>query len=174
MKKSTHEVSRHFIRSYEAKALKKRSLGVRFADTLTSFFGNITFLIINIIVFTVWILINMGKLPGIPVFDPYPFSMLTTAVSLEAIVLTLIVLISQNRQGLISSLREEIDMQIDLMSEREITKILKLLNELLKAKGVKVKDKELEDMLKEVDTSYIQRQLEKQLMGKPKGLKKGS
>ena len=115
----------------------------------------------------------MGKIPGIPVFDPYPFSMLTTAVSLEAIVLTLIVLISQNRQSLISSIREEIDMQIDLISEREITKILKLLNELLKERGIKIKDKDLEDMLKEVDTSYIQRKLEKQLMGKPKGLKKG-
>jgi uncharacterized membrane protein len=163
MKKPTHEVSRHLIRSYEAKALKKRSLSVRFADSLTSFFGTLSFLLINVAIFVIWIFINTGKISGIPIFDPYPFQGLTTAVSLEAIVLTLIVLISQNRQSLISSLREEMDIQVNLMAEREITKVLKLLRELLKTKGVKVDDAELEDMLKEVDASYIQRQLEKQL-----------
>jgi uncharacterized membrane protein len=174
MKKPAREVSRHLIRSYEAKALKRRSPSVRFADNLTSFFGSISFLIINAVLFTIWLLINTGKVPGIPIFDPYPFPMLTTAVSLEAIILTLIVLISQNRQSMISSLREEIDIQIDLAAEREITKILKLLNELLKAKGIKVDDAELEDMLKEVDASYIQRQLEKQLThNHPKSFVKG-
>lgn len=173
MKKPAHEISRHLIKSFEAKALKKRSLSVRFADSLTSFFGTISFLIINVVFFVVWILINSGKIPGIPIFDPYPFQGLTTAVSLEAIVLTLIVLISQNRQSFISSLREEMDIQVNLMAEREITKILRLLHELLKTKGVKVDDAELEDMLKEVDASYIQRQLEKQLTHNPKGLVKG-
>lgn len=163
MKKPAHEVTKHLIRSFEAKALKKRSPSVRFADSLTSFFGNIIFLVINAVIFAFWILINTGKIPVIPIFDPYPFSMLTTAVSLEAIVLTLIVLISQNRQSFISSLREEMDIQVNLMAEREITKILKLMNELLKANGIKVDDAELEDMLKEVDASYIQRRLEKQL-----------
>src|SRR3989344_6204266 len=103
MAKPTHEVSRHLIRSYEAKALKKRPLAVRFADDLTSLFGSVIFLVLNALLFIAWLLINTGNIPAIPIFDPYPFSMLTTAVSLEAIILTVIVLMSQNRQSLISS-----------------------------------------------------------------------
>jgi len=170
MVKHAHEASRHLIKSYEAKALKKRSFAVRFADDLTSLFGSIPFLILNGVIFFIWILINIGKIPGVPAFDPFPFSMLTTLVSLEAIILTLIVLMSQNRSSLISSLREEMGVQVDLIAEREITKVLKLLNELLKAKGIKLKDEELEDMLKEIDASYLERKLEEELTVKPVNL----
>src|SRR3989344_2222401 len=167
MAKHALDVSRHLIKSYEAKALKKRSLAVRFADDLTSFFGSIPFLVINGIFFSVWILINTGLIPISSPFDDFPFPMLTTIVSLEAIILTLIVLMSQNRQSLISTMREEMDLQLNLIAEREITKILKLLNELLKAKGIKIEDKELEDMLKEIDASYLERKLEEELIKKP-------
>jgi uncharacterized membrane protein len=167
MPKPTHEVSRHLIRSYEAKALKKRSLAVRFADDLTSLFGSVLFLILNAVVFILWILINTGKFPTITPFDPYPFSMLTTAVSLEAIILTVIVLMSQNRQSLISSMREEMGIQVDLIAEREITKVLQLLRQYFKKQGIKVDDPELESMLKGVDASYIERRLEEQLTNKP-------
>src|SRR3972149_9250595 len=167
MSKPTHEVSRHLIKSFEAKALEKRSFAVRFADDLTSLFGSVLFLTINAIVFIAWILINTGKIPSIAVFDPFPFSMLTTVLSLEAIILTVIVLMSQNRQSLISSLREEMGIQVDLIAEREIAKVLQLLHTYLKEKGVKIEDPELESMLKEVDTSYLERKLEAQLTNKP-------
>ncbi|OGM61062.1 hypothetical protein A3A75_02790 [Candidatus Woesebacteria bacterium RIFCSPLOWO2_01_FULL_39_10] len=166
MEKPSRPFRSQITQSFEAKALKKRSFGVRFADDLTSLFGSILFLIINATAFVCWILINTGKVPSIPVFDPFPFSMLTTLVSLEAIILTVIVLMSQNRQSLISSMREEIDIQVNLIAEREITKILKLLTEYMKVKGIKIEDSELEDMLKEIDASYIERSLEKQLTTK--------
>lgn len=160
--------SRRIIKSYEAKALEKRSLTLKIADHLTTFFGSLSFLFINLIVFSAWILINTGKLqiPGIPVFDSYPFVLLITAVSLEAIVLATVVLISQNREGHINTIRDEIQLQVDLLSEREITKILELLRLILKENGVKLTDEELDEMLKEVDTTYIERELERQLSPK--------
>jgi len=170
MTSQTQQIRQHIFESFEAKALKKRSLAVRLADDLTSFFGSILFLVVNAIVFTGWILINTGKVPGMIIFDPFPFSMLTTLVSLEAIILTVIVLMSQTRQSLISSLREEVDIQVNLIAEKEIKKVLKLLSELLKAKGIKVEDSELEDMLKEIDASYIERKLVEQLTAKPANL----
>ena len=91
-------------------------------------------------------------------------------IAIEAIVLTLIVLMSQNRQSLISSLREEVDIQVNLIAEREITKVLQLLSEYFKAKDIKINDPELEDMLKGVDASYIERRLEEQLTGKSPGV----
>lgn len=151
------------VEAIEAKALKNRPWAVRLADDLTAFFGSIGFLLLNLAVFIFWILANNGRLSGVSVFDPFPFPLLTTAVSLEAIILTTIVLMSQNRSSLISSLREEMDMQVNLISEREITKALKLLKALLDQKGIKIKDSELTEMLKEIDTSYMERELTQQL-----------
>lgn len=156
------------VEALEAKALKNRSWAVRLADDLTGFFGGMLFLVINLSVFVFWLLANTGRIPGIPTFDPFPFVLLTTAVSLEAIILTTIVLMSQNRSSLISSLREEMDMQVNLIAEREITKALKLLRILLKEKGIVVRDQELSEMLKEIDTTYMERELTYQLNHKKK------
>lgn len=151
------------VQSLEAKEMKRRPLSLKVADYLTTSFGSISFFVVNAVFFGFWILINAGKIPPIPVFDPYPFNLLTMAVSLEAIFLSIIVLMSQNRQSFISSLREELDMNVDLIAEREITKTLKLVSRLLKEKGVEIKDEELAEMLKEIDASYIERELEREL-----------
>ena len=83
--------SRQIIRSFEAKSLRKRSFTTRLADSLTKFFGSIGFLILNLAFFTIWIIVNSGNLLGGTAFDPYPYVLLITFVSLEAIVLTVIV-----------------------------------------------------------------------------------
>ncbi len=162
--------TQQLIESIEAKALKNRSWAVRLADDLTAFFGGMGFLLLNLGIFAFWVLANTGQIPSVQIFDPFPFPLLTTAVSLEAIILTTIVLMSQNRSSLISSLREEMDMQVNLIAEREITKSLKLLKKLLDQKGIVVKDQELQEMLKEIDTSYMERELITQLNPKQTGI----
>lgn len=154
---------RHTVKSFRAKALKKRSAVQKFADLLTSSFGTIGFLIVNTIFFITWILINSGKVPGIPIFDPYPYVLLITFVSLEAIFLAIIVLISQNRESQINNLRDELQLQIELISEKEITKVLLLLGEIIKAQKIKLSDPELEQMLKKLDTSRIEKKLNSDL-----------
>ena|SRR5258706_3448444 len=160
--------SRRLIQSFEAKALKKRSPSVKFADSLTAFFGTFLFLILNIAIFGLWILINMGVLPIMRPFDPFPFVLMTTAVSLEAIILSCIVLMSQNRSGIISALREEMQLQVNFYTEREITKILKMMAILMKNHKIKIDDDpELMEMLKDLDHSFIEKKLEEQLTPKP-------
>src|SRR5260221_1403656 len=132
--------SKRLIQSFEAKALKKRSMSVRFADSLTAFFGTFTFLMLNVIVFTLWILINLNYIPGMAAFDPFPFVLLTTSVSLEAIILTTIVMMSQSRQSTISALREEMQLQVNFYAEREITKMLKLMELMMKKHKIKIDD----------------------------------
>lgn len=151
------------IKSLEARELKKRSWSVRLADDLTSVFGSFFFLSLNCLFFVVWLLVNTGKIPGITPFDSFPFPLMTTMVSLEAIILTLIVLMSQNRQSFISSLREEIDMQVNIVAEKEITKILQILYKISEKQGITLSDADLSDMLKEIEVGYIERQLEKQM-----------
>lgn len=155
-----------FVKSFEAKELAKRPFAVRIADELTSFFGSILFLVSNIIFFIFWLMVNSGKIPGIPIFDPFPFPLMTTIVSLEAIILTLIVLMSQNRQSIISTLREEIDMQVNLIAEKEITKILRILVEIAKKQNINFSDEELQEMIQDIEISYIERRLTEQLYDK--------
>ncbi len=164
--KNHHKRSRQIIKSFKAESLKNRSFAVKMADTLTSKFGTLGFLIVNLILFTGWVLINNGKIPGIAPFDPYPYVLLITTVSLEAIVLAIVVLISQNREGYINTMRDELQLHVNLLTEREITKVLLLLRELLRKNNIKISDEELDEMLKDIDTSHIERQLKKQIDGK--------
>ncbi|MBN1169208.1 DUF1003 domain-containing protein [Candidatus Woesebacteria bacterium] len=166
MARSRNKKPRQIIRSFEARALKKRTSAIKFADKLTGFFGSFGFLIINILTFICWITINSGVVPGISAFDEYPFVLLINLVSLEAIILTSVVLISQNRQNQIDTLRDELQLQVELISEKEITKTLRLVLKLLEHHKIKIKDKELEEMLEQVDTSYIEKKLEDQISKK--------
>ncbi len=124
-----HHKSHHIIRSFEASEFKKRSFIVKLADALTSSFGTLIFLLLNITFFVTWIVINSGRTAVTP-FDPFPFLLLSVAVSSYAILLSIVVLISQNRENQTSRLRQELQLQVNLITEREITKALKVLQEL--------------------------------------------
>ena len=84
-------------------------------------------------------------------------------VSIEAIILAVIVLMSQNRENQRDILRQELGLQVELISEKEITKILSLLKEILDEQKKTKSDPELEEMTKEIDAGYIERKLEEQL-----------
>lgn len=151
------------VRSLKAQADAKRTPIEKLADWLTTFFGTVSFLVINVIVFVVWIVVNNGGVPGVAVFDPFPYVLLTTTVSLEAIVLAIIVLISQNRAARISDVREEIDLHVNRIAEAEVTQILRLLTEVAKKSGINTDDDpEIQRMLRPIRNSDIQRKVEQQ------------
>jgi len=158
-----HKKSHQIIKSFEAEALRKRPFAIKIADFFTSYFGTVGFLLGNIILYGGWIYINSGRISGFVPIDPFPYSFLNSFVSLEAIFLTVIVLISQNRSNQIDKLRQELQLQVNLYSEKETTKILQLVKKLADEKGIKIEDKEIEEMIKEIDASYIERKLEEQL-----------
>ena len=161
---TSYYTSRHALKSLKAKYQARRSAWEKVADWMTAHFGTTTFLLINVIFFLFWLLINTGKIPFVRPFDPFPFILLTTTVSLEAIVLSIFVLISQNRASKIDDLREEIDLQIDIITESELTKLLKLVTLYLQKNGVDLsQDKELEEMLKPINETKIEKSLEKQV-----------
>lgn len=92
----------------------------RAADWVAHFSGSLVFLGINILYFTAWIAINSGIVPGVQVFDPYPFNFLTLAVSLEAICLSIFVLLSQNMQVARDKIHSDIEYEVNLKAELEI------------------------------------------------------
>ncbi len=90
----------------------------RVADRVTSFAGSMAFVYIHAIWFGLWVLVNLGlHLAGLPKFDPYPFGLLTMIVSLEAIFLATLVMISQNRQAHRSDIRSELDFENNVRAE---------------------------------------------------------
>lgn len=158
-----HHRSHRIIKSFEAEALRKRPFSLKIADFFTSSFGTVSFLLGNVFIYGAWVYLNSGKVAGFTPVDPYPYSFLNSFVSLEAIFLTVIVLISQNRQNQRDTLRNELGLQVELISEKENTKILKLLKKILENKEKYSQDLELEEMIQEIDASYIERKLESQL-----------
>jgi len=152
------------IKSIKAKANLKRNWVEKIADLLTQKFGTILFLSLNAVWFISWLLINLDLVPGIKPFDPFPFGLLTMIVSLEAIFLAIIVLISQNREEKITDLREEISLQIGIYSERELSKVLELMMLLLKKNNIDVsRDKQIQRMLKPFDMNRVEKVLEDQV-----------
>lgn len=105
---------------------EQRTLSERIADMIGGFSGSMSFVVIHLIVFAAWFLINTLPL-GIRHFDPYPFILLAMVVSVEAVLLSTFVLMKQNRMQRQSDIRDHINLQIDLLSEKEITKTLQLL-----------------------------------------------
>jgi uncharacterized membrane protein len=127
----------------------------RLADRIAAIAGSLPFAVLNGLFFAGWLLIN-SRLGGMPAFDPYPFGALTVIVSLEAIFLAIFVLMSQNRQTVASDRRARIDMHVDAIAEREITKVLELLHELRGELGVqRSKDTELHDMMRRTDVHEL-------------------
>jgi uncharacterized membrane protein len=131
-------------------AASQRTGEERLADAITDFSGRMYFVYFHILWFGVWILINLGYF-GIEPFDPYPFGLLTMIVSLEAIFLATFVLISQNRLSAEADRRTDLDLQIGLLAEHELTRVLKMLDEIQDKMGIENdSDRELRDLEKNV------------------------
>ena len=105
----------------------KRSTQERLADIITEFSGRMGFVYFHVVWFGIWIILNLGIFGNKP-FDPFPFGLLTMVVSLEAIFLATFVLISQNRLSMEADQRADLGLQIGLLTEYELTRVLKMLD----------------------------------------------
>jgi uncharacterized membrane protein len=163
---STHmERNVRAIAKLEREAMQQRTPADRVSDSITRVAGSAAFVALHVVLFTVWITINVGEVRSVPVFDPYPFNFLTLVVSLEAIFLSIFVLMSQNRAARLGDRRAHLDLQIDLLAERELTAILHMLRALC-AKQKVVLDEvgtDVKDLLQETDVSELASDLDKKL-----------
>jgi len=117
-------------RNVNEETADKRTLVQKGADWIAEFAGSIPFLIIHVGLFAFWLTVNWVHVPGIPQFDPYPFGFLTLAVSLEAIFLSVFVLLSQNRQAAKDRIHADIEYDVNLKAELEIAHLHEKLDRL--------------------------------------------
>ncbi|MBN3872671.1 MAG: DUF1003 domain-containing protein [Nostoc sp.] len=143
------------------KAANKRNLQDRIADAITSFSGHIVFVYVHIVWFGVWIIVNTGKL-GVHPFDPFPYGLLTMVVSLEAIFLSTFVLISQNQLSEESEYRTNLNLQIGLLTEHEVTRVLQMLDAIQDKMGIENdQDSDLADLEMETKPEDVLSEIER-------------
>ena len=123
----TVEANIRTIAELEESSEAERSFKDRIADVIGGFSGSMSFVGLHVAWFALWFLINTKVLPIVKPFDPYPFILLAMIVSVEGVLLSTFVLMKQNRMQQKSDNRDHLNLQIDLLSEKELTKALQLL-----------------------------------------------
>ena len=148
------------ILELEKQNVQNRSIAEHIADKVTTFAGSAPFIILHIIWFGVWVLINTG-VTGVGTFDPFPFSFLTLIVSLEVIFLTLLVLMNQNRMTKEADKRAHLDLQISMLDEQETTMILRKVQQIAAHLGLKDEDDETwKELCEETDINHVAQTLD--------------
>ena len=147
----------------EKKNLARRSLSARMGDSIATHAGRMWFILVHALWFAVWIGINM-RASGLTAFDPFPFPFLTMVVSLESIFLSLFILMSQNRSGLQADQRNHLDLQINLLSEDENTKMLQMLPALCEYHQLEIgNDPEIRAMARRTEVKEVLTELRNNL-----------
>lgn len=150
----------------ESAALRRRTWADRMSDAIAGFAGTIPFVVLHLLVFAGWALINLSAMPILPAFDPYPFQLLCMLVSLEGVLLSTFVLIKQNRIGYLSDRRAHLDLQINLLAEREVTHVLKLAEKI--AERLQVHGEQApEEMAQETQVEGLMNTLDERLNRSP-------
>lgn len=139
------------IAELDRSAEAQRTLTERIADIIGGFSGSMSFVALHAVWFVLWFLINTKVLPWVKPFDPYPFILLAMIVSVEGVLLSTFVLMKQNRMQKKSDARDHLDLQINLLSEEEITKTLQLLRAM--ARHLNIPDQPTDEALEEMTST---------------------
>jgi uncharacterized membrane protein len=150
------------IKGWERAILRARSTAEEVGDWIACTAGSGPVLVLHVLWFGAWVTVNVGAIRWVRPFDPFPFPFLTMTVSLEAIFLALFVLASQNRLARQADKRSHLDLQIDLLAEREMTTVLQLLQDIARHLEVKttVTPDQLRDLMKKTDLRRLTNRME--------------
>ncbi len=153
------------IIAIEEEQERQRTLGNRIGDAIGSFAGTIPFIALHLLGFVVWAIVNREMIPGIPAFDPYPFSLLTMIVSMEGVLISTFVLIKQNRMGVRADRRNRLDLQINLLTEQEVTKVIQMLERISAHLGIEdqVLDPDAREMGKVTAVDTLEHELDQKM-----------
>ena len=144
---------------------QNRSLLERSPEVIGSFAGTVWFVGLQLSLVALWAAANLGVIPGIPVFDPFSCSLLSGVLSLEGVLLTAFVLIRQNRMNAKADRRNHLALQISLLSEKEVTKVIQMLEGMSRSMGIAAEtvDEEAKELGETTAVEGLARQLHEHL-----------
>jgi uncharacterized membrane protein len=141
---------------------RSKSRDEHIADTITRFTGSLTFVYFHLIIIGLWVAWNLKWL-GLKPFDPN-FVALAIIASVEAIFLSTFVLISQNRMNAQADKRAELDLQVSLLTEHEVTSLIKLVKEIAQKMNIQqANNAEIDELAKDVHPEKVLDALEKHM-----------
>lgn len=138
---------------------RTKPLADRIADRMTRFTGSMSFVVLHLILFGSWIIVNLGWLPITP-FDP-SFVILAMVASVEAIFLSTFVLISQNRMAALADKRADLDLHVSLLAEHEVTHLISLVSVIAERLDIDLsQDSELAELVQNIAPEEVLAKLE--------------
>jgi len=147
----------------EATALRHRTPADKVADAIAAFTGTVGFVLLHLVWFGLWLIVNLGLVSIVHPFDPYPFQLLAMAVSIEAVLLSTFVLIKQNRMSYLSDRRAHLDLQINLLAEREITRLLQVTERIAARLGAQPDSTEESEFAQVTPIESLMHELDREL-----------
>ena len=153
------------IARLEHEALLARTTAERVSDKITKYVGSMTYVVLHVVLFVVWALVNLGLIPGVTPFDPFPFGILTLIVSAEGVFIAIFILISQNRMSRHADRRTHLSLQVSMLAEQELTLLLRMQQQLCERFGIDVRTikAEGERLMDETDVEVLVGDLEEKL-----------
>ncbi|MGN6387859.1 MAG: DUF1003 domain-containing protein [Verrucomicrobiota bacterium] len=155
-------VDRNITALLERRKAEERELSwpEKLAAAITRFAGSMKFVLIHLVIYGLWVLINLGWLPILPKFDP-TFVVLAMEASVEAIFLSTFIMITQNRMMALSDRRADLNLQVSLLAEHEITRLIQMVREISKQVGLpQENDRELDELSQDVPPEQVLESLE--------------
>jgi uncharacterized membrane protein len=149
----------------EEEVLERRSHSERFADSVGVFAGSLTFVVLHLLFLVAWVLMNSGKVSGVRPFDRYPFSLLGVIVAVEAVILSSFILMRQNRMMRRGERRDHLNLQVDLLAEKEITTVLQMVRAICGKMGLQniAADKDIRELSQNTSIESLSQSLEDRL-----------
>lgn len=145
-----------------AREEQRKTASERLADLVTRFAGSMACVYAHAVIFGGWLVSNSGLVPGVTPWDPSPYVMLAMIASVEAIFLSTFILISQNRMQRVADRRAELDLQVGLLTEHELTRAIHLLDELTQRLGApRPAEHELRDIKKDINPEEVAEEIER-------------
>jgi uncharacterized membrane protein len=149
----------------EEEDARRRPPSSRLADVVAGFAGTLTFVLLHFAFIAIWALPNLGVVPGVEPFDPWPFGLLGMMFSLEGVLLAAFVLMKQNRMSVREEERAHLDLQVSLLAEQEVTKVIQMLERISTALRIEdqVVDAEARELGEHTAVGEIAQQLHARL-----------
>lgn len=150
------------IARHEHQFLGQRTFAERLSDRVAGFAGSIAFVLLHALIVLSWVVVNSNQVSFISRFDPYPFSLLGMIVAVEAVVLSSFILMRQNRMAKRGEQRDHLNLQVDLIAEKEITKLLQMVQAICEHMGLRhiAEDKDIEELTQETSVDTLAQRLE--------------
>ena len=152
----------------EEEELERRSTSERLADRIGAFAGSLPFVVLHLVLVIAWLLVNSSRITGVRPFDPWPFSLLGVIVAVEAVILSSFILMRQNRMMRRGERRDHLNLQVDLLAEKEITTLLQMVRAICGRMGLQgiVEDKDVRELSKNTSIESLSKTLEDRLPDK--------